>query len=277
MKDLLNWESKEVVTIYDEVSLWAAPFALTLLEHIPMLASGLVLDIGFGTGFPLLELAQRYGNNTKIIGIDIWDEAIKRAKLKQETLGLSNIEILHCLAEKFDFKPGSFDLICSNLGINNLQNKWEMLKKVSLLLKPKGDLVFTTNDQRTFQELFVLFIDSMDELQLDCELFKESINRRSGYDEILERANEVNLKLCFYTENSMHLRFSSASALFDHGLIRIAFREAWERTIGKEFFDEVVEKVKDKITKHIQSRGEFKLTIPVQYYHFQKQLLNYDS
>lgn len=270
MKELLDWQSKDIVSIYDEVSLWAAPFAISLLEHIPMLSSGNVLDLGFGTGFPLIELAQRYGTNTKIIGIDFWDEAIARAKTKQETLGLTNIEIIHSSLEKIDFEPESFDLICSNLGINNFDNKWENFQRVALFLKPNGDLVFTTNDQRTFQELYALFIESMIELGLDSAPFLQEMRDRSGYEEILERTKEINLRLFFYKEEIRSLRFSCASALFDYGIIRIAFRHSWEERIGSKDFEKVFEIVKEKIALYIQIHGAFKLTIPVQYYHFQK-------
>ena len=57
MKSLLDWRSPAVADIYDKVTLWSAPFRWMLLENIPMQPGARVLDIGFGTGFPLIELA----------------------------------------------------------------------------------------------------------------------------------------------------------------------------------------------------------------------------
>ena len=43
----------------DELPLWSAPFGLRLLESVPLAPGATVLDVGCGTGFPLLELAHR--------------------------------------------------------------------------------------------------------------------------------------------------------------------------------------------------------------------------
>ena len=43
-----------------------------------------VLDVGFGTGFPLLELAQRLGKSATIYGIDPWEAAHERTHLKMD-------------------------------------------------------------------------------------------------------------------------------------------------------------------------------------------------
>lgn len=67
MKGILDYQSGEVVNIFDAASLWAAPFGRLLLENIPMRAQSQVLDIGFGTGFPLIELSQRFGEDSTII------------------------------------------------------------------------------------------------------------------------------------------------------------------------------------------------------------------
>lgn len=62
MKEPLDWQAPAIVEIYDEVSLWSAPFGKVLLDNIPMNASWTVVDLGFGTGFPLIELAQQSEN-----------------------------------------------------------------------------------------------------------------------------------------------------------------------------------------------------------------------
>ncbi|MEE9430720.1 MAG: class I SAM-dependent methyltransferase [Melioribacteraceae bacterium] len=94
MKKLLDYKCKEVVNIFDEVTLWSAPFGRLLLENIPMKSEAKIVDIGFGTGFPLIELSQRFGEKSKIYGIDIWEEGINRTKDKINTLELNNIELI---------------------------------------------------------------------------------------------------------------------------------------------------------------------------------------
>ena len=94
MKPLLNWRDPAIVNIYDEVCLWSAPFGLLMLEQIPMRGIQAALDLGFGTGFPLIELAQRLGPNATVYGMDLWPEAIARTREKQGLLNLTNIQIM---------------------------------------------------------------------------------------------------------------------------------------------------------------------------------------
>lgn len=48
MKKILDWESKEVTSIFDEVTLCSAPFGRMLLEDIAMMPRVNIVDIGFG-------------------------------------------------------------------------------------------------------------------------------------------------------------------------------------------------------------------------------------
>ncbi|MFT4667311.1 MAG: arsenite methyltransferase [Polaribacter sp.] len=54
MKPLLSSKDKALVQTFNEVTLWSGPFGRLLLENIPMKKGMTVLDIGFGTGFPLI-------------------------------------------------------------------------------------------------------------------------------------------------------------------------------------------------------------------------------
>ena len=45
------------MTNYDDLPLWSAPFGLTLLDTVRMKKHINVLDLGSGSGFPMLELA----------------------------------------------------------------------------------------------------------------------------------------------------------------------------------------------------------------------------
>lgn len=72
MKGKLDWTDKKTINVFDEVTLWSAPFGRLLLENIPMKPKSKVLDLGFGTGFPLIELSQRFGGSSEIYGVDLW-------------------------------------------------------------------------------------------------------------------------------------------------------------------------------------------------------------
>jgi len=56
----IDFNHPEVAELYDELPLWSAPFGLLMLERIPMQRGLMIVDVGAGTGFLSIELAQRY-------------------------------------------------------------------------------------------------------------------------------------------------------------------------------------------------------------------------
>ena len=75
------------VDAYDEAPLWSAMFGQLLLDHVPLRAGWAVLDVGCGTGFPLLELAGRLGPSSTVTGLDSWAAALDRARRKARARG----------------------------------------------------------------------------------------------------------------------------------------------------------------------------------------------
>jgi arsenite methyltransferase len=56
-----DFNAAETVAVYDEAPLWSAMFGLLLLQHVPLKQAITALDVGCGTGFPLLELDHPHG------------------------------------------------------------------------------------------------------------------------------------------------------------------------------------------------------------------------
>jgi len=272
MKKILDWEAKEVVDIFDEVTLWSAPFGKLLLENIPMKVGATIVDIGFGTGFPLVELGQRFGNSSKVYGIDIWKEGIDKAREKIETLELSNIQILEENAAKIDIADGQIDLVTSNLGVNNFDQREEVYAEIRRILKPAGRLCITTNPVGTFEELFALFKEVFEELNLQEELsgLNESIQQRSTEKAIIAEFKSHGMTLVKNIADSTNIRFADAGALLDHSLIRIGFRQYWEEMVREKYRQPFFKRLSAKINEVIQLNGEFKTKIPMLYLEFEK-------
>ena len=74
-----DWVNPEVNWIYDDLPQWSAMCGLVLLKHLPLRPNLRVLDLGCGDGFPTLEIAQRLGATSRVIGIDPWADAIRKA------------------------------------------------------------------------------------------------------------------------------------------------------------------------------------------------------
>ena len=108
--DLTN---SNITSVMDDLPLWSAPFCLKLPDVVKLLPQMTILDIGSGTGFPLIELAQRLGTSCRVNSVDPWKEAVKRIKLKIKTWNLSNIPIFEGKAGNLEFQEFYFDLIVS--------------------------------------------------------------------------------------------------------------------------------------------------------------------
>jgi len=88
------FDFKEFVKVSDECSVWSAPFGLKLLNYIDYKQNITAIDIWFGTGFPLTEIALRLGESSTVYGIDPWTDAIARANKKIEYYRITNIKII---------------------------------------------------------------------------------------------------------------------------------------------------------------------------------------
>jgi precorrin-6B methylase 2 len=67
----IDYQSPEFGDLYDELPLWSAPFGLLLLEQVALRPGMTILDVGAGTGFITIELAQRCGSNATVLDAHI--------------------------------------------------------------------------------------------------------------------------------------------------------------------------------------------------------------
>jgi precorrin-6B methylase 2 len=92
-QDGIDITTAEFVELFDELPLWSAPFALPLLERVPLRAGLTFLDVGAGTGFLTIELAERCGSSATVIAVDPWEAALARLERKAAQRGLANVTV----------------------------------------------------------------------------------------------------------------------------------------------------------------------------------------
>jgi arsenite methyltransferase len=165
MKDYLsrsfNMDDFHFVSIMDELPLWSAPFGLDLLDAVRLIPNMTALDIGSGSGFPMIELALRLGPSSQVLGIDPWKRAIERTRLKIKVLNLRNAEVIRGIAERMPFKDNHFDLLVSNNGINNVEDMKASLWECSRVGKKGAQFVITLNLENTMIEFYNVFEEAM--------------------------------------------------------------------------------------------------------------------
>ena len=69
----------------------------------------------------------------------------KRIKSKIKIYGLKNVSVVQGDAADMPFEDDYFDLVVSNLGINNFKDFDKVLNELYRVTKPGGQLAFTTN------------------------------------------------------------------------------------------------------------------------------------
>ncbi len=265
VKTNYDLNNKEVVSAIDELSLWAAPFGLKLLDSIKLKKNISAIDIGFGLGFPLLEVAMRLGESCKVYGIDPWEAAIERAKFKAKIYELKNVEFIIGLAENIPLPDKSIDLIFSNNGINNVEDLKKTFLECSRISKPKAQFVFSFNLGGTMIE----FYDSLKEVLSDrgmlaeIESIKEHIYaKRKPIVEVKKLVKGNGFNVNKIVEDEFCYRFTDGTAMMNHFLIRLAFLESWRDLIPEIRRAEIFDKVENKLNKISENKGELKLTIP---------------
>ena len=144
----VDWSNPGAVASYDELPLWSAMAGLLMLEHLPLRPGIVALDVGPGTGFPLLDLAQRLGRGATVVGLDPWAEALARARLKQRVWGVRNAHIVLGDAAAMPFPDGSFDCVLSLNTIHNLYYYQTLMAGMRDAIASGGFAAFAADFQR---------------------------------------------------------------------------------------------------------------------------------
>ncbi len=98
----------------------------------------MVLDLGSGAGIDLIIAAKKVGPNGRVIGIDMTDEMIERARKNIAAAGLANVEIRKGFIEELPVESASVDWVISNCVINLSPDKPRVFREIARVLKPGG-------------------------------------------------------------------------------------------------------------------------------------------
>jgi SAM-dependent methyltransferase len=100
----------------------------------------IVLDLGSGAGFDAFLAAQRVGQTGKVIGVDLTEEMISKARENAVFGGFTNVEFRQGDIENLPVEDESIDVIISNCVINLASDKQKVFCEAMRVLKPKGRL-----------------------------------------------------------------------------------------------------------------------------------------
>ena len=103
-------------------------------------AGEVVLDLGSGAGVDVFLAANKVGPTGLVIGVDITEEMVDRAKTIAAGYGYVNVEFRLGEIEKLPVEDDSVDAIISNCVINLSSDKARVFAEAYRVLKPGGRL-----------------------------------------------------------------------------------------------------------------------------------------
>lgn len=99
-----------------------------------------VLDLGSGAGFDCFLASKKVGKSGKVIGLDMTEEMVAKARLLAKEHGYTNVEFKLGDIEKMPIDDNSVNVIISNCVINLAPDKLKVFKEAYRVLKSGGKM-----------------------------------------------------------------------------------------------------------------------------------------
>ena len=256
---------KRQFLVYDETPVWSAPFGLTLLDTITMIPGINILDIGSGGGFPMIEIAERFGESCQVYGLDPSGDSNIMITEKIRLKEIWNASIIQGMAEYMPFEDNFFGLITANNGLNNVQDVKKTLEECYRVAKAGAQMVLTMNLPYTMVEFYEVFEQILEEQGMIGTIQKmhEHIQeKRKPVETWKELILDAGFSIKTINVDGFKYRYTNGSAFLKHYFIREAFMKSWKTIIPDKSLSLVFEQIENRLNKIAGERGELVMSVP---------------
>ena len=102
---------------------------------------GRILEVGVGTGISL----PQYRPESRLVGVDISEAMLDKARVRTLRLGLGNVEAIERMdAEDLRYGGGEFDVVVAQYVVTAVPNPELALDEFVRVVRPGGEIVITT-------------------------------------------------------------------------------------------------------------------------------------
>ncbi len=123
-------------------------------RYVHIKEGDVVVDLGSGAGIDVFLAANIVKENGKVIGIDMTEEMLEKARMNSKKHGYKNVEFRQGDIEKrIPIEDDSVDVVISNCVINLTSNKVNTFKEIHRILKPNGVGKTVISDLVTSKEI----------------------------------------------------------------------------------------------------------------------------
>jgi ubiquinone/menaquinone biosynthesis C-methylase UbiE len=131
----------------EPLAFWARIGSGTV-ERLALPAGATVLDVGCGTGASAIPAATAVGPTGRVIGVDLAEQLLNRAREKARQQGLSNVEFRQGDMENLGYQDGFFDAVISVFSVFFVPDMTKQVAELWRMVKPGGQLAVTTGGRR---------------------------------------------------------------------------------------------------------------------------------
>ncbi|MFC1708933.1 arsenite methyltransferase [Candidatus Omnitrophota bacterium] len=153
------------------------PIALLSLKE-----GEVVVDLGAGGGIDAFLAAQRVGKSGKVIGIDMTEDMVKKARENAKKGGFDNVEFKLGDIEAIPLEEGVADCIISNCVINLAEDKQKVFNESFRILKDGGRLMVSD---------MVLVADLPQNVKESAQMYSGCIAGALQKDDYIEKINKA--------------------------------------------------------------------------------------
>ena len=122
-----------------------------ILEHVPILRGGRLLDLGCGDGSFTVDVAARMGAD-EISGIEFIPAIAEQAEARGVKVAQAS------LAKPFPFADGHFDFVHSNQVIEHLPFTDHFMRESRRVVREGGKVIHSTNNLASWHNVFSLLL-----------------------------------------------------------------------------------------------------------------------
>ena len=192
----VNRSKEEAKKFYDRIStvydllggIFERRHAGKALSYLNVQSGETVLEIGFGTGYCLQQIALSVGKSGKVYGIDISEGMLKAARKKLEKAGLiDRVKLYHGDATQLPFGDETFDTVFTSFTLELFDTPEipQVLKEVGRVLKAGGRLGVVSLSKTNVNSLALRIYEWIHRKwpkYVDCRpIYLEKSLRKAGY------------------------------------------------------------------------------------------------